>query len=75
MNDAAVAGEQRFNVRGMSCGHCRAAVEGEVGALAGVTGVQVDLERNTVTVAGTAPTAQIVEAIVEAGYEVIGEVG
>ena len=75
MDDVAVAGEKRFDVRGMSCGHCRAAVEGEVGALAGVTGVHVDLAANTVTVAGTAPTAQIVEAIVEAGYEVVGEVG
>ncbi|MDJ0771168.1 MAG: heavy metal-associated domain-containing protein [Ilumatobacter sp.] len=59
-----------FSVPGMTCGHCEAAVKHEVGALAGVTGVTVDLESKVVTVEGTAldPSA-IVEAIDEAGFD------
>ena len=32
-----------YAVLGMTCGHCRAAVAEEVGAIAGVTAVEVDL--------------------------------
>lgn len=32
-----------LNVQGMSCGHCVAAVQGALDALAGVSNVQVDL--------------------------------
>ncbi len=62
-----------FNVPGMSCGHCEAAVKGEVIKLPGVTGVQVDLDTKLVTVAGTSlDRDSIVAAIDEAGYEVVG---
>lgn len=67
--------EYRFDVAGLSCDHCRAAVEHEVGSLSGVTRVDVDLQKNTVTVAGTMSTEQVVKAIEEAGYEVVGEAG
>ncbi|MFZ9483416.1 MAG: heavy-metal-associated domain-containing protein, partial [Ilumatobacteraceae bacterium] len=42
-----------FTVPGMTCGHCKASVEGEVGKVAGVTGVSVDLETKVVTVEGS----------------------
>ncbi|MCB0905537.1 MAG: heavy-metal-associated domain-containing protein, partial [Nocardioidaceae bacterium] len=35
--------QQTFQVTGMTCGHCVSAVEEEVGAIADVTDVTVDL--------------------------------
>ena len=43
-----------YEVTGMTCGHCQAAVEAEVGAVAGVTGVHVDLASGRVEVQGDA---------------------
>lgn len=64
--------EQRtYEVRGMTCGHCRAAVMDEVGALAGVAEVQVDLASGRMTVTGEAlDDAAVAAAVEEAGYEV-----
>lgn len=60
-----------LNVPGMTCGHCEASVKGEVGKLAGVTAVDVDLTTKLVTVTGTAlDRAAVVEAIDEAGFDV-----
>ena len=62
-----------FTVPGMTCGHCEAAVKGEVGKVTGVAGVDVDLTTKLVTVAGTDLDAEaIVAAIDEAGFEVAG---
>jgi len=60
-----------FSVPGMTCGHCEAAVKGEVGKVTGVAGVAVDLVTKLVTVNGEGlDTAAIVAAIDEAGFEV-----
>ena len=60
-----------YTVPGVSCEHCRSAIEGEVSGVAGVTSVAVDLEAKTVTVTGTPLDAQaVVAAIDEAGYDV-----
>ena len=60
-----------ITVPGMTCGHCEAAVKQEVGAVAGVTSVDVDLDTKLVTVTGDAlDRDRIVEAIDEAGYDV-----
>ncbi|MFY9933840.1 MAG: cation transporter [Streptosporangiaceae bacterium] len=61
-------------VTGMSCDHCARAVRAEVGALAGVTGVDVDVTGGTVRVSGEPlpGDAALREAISEAGYEVAG---
>ncbi|MDQ3896211.1 MAG: cation transporter [Actinomycetota bacterium] len=61
-----------ITVDGMTCGHCVAAVRSEVGKLAGVTEVSVDLASGQVTVVGDqAPDAAALRAAVEeAGYEV-----
>jgi len=64
-------GEQStYTVPGMHCGHCERAVKEEVGGVAGVTAVEVDLDTKLVTVTG-APLddAAIRAAIEEAGYE------
>ncbi len=59
-----------YDVTGMSCDHCRVAVETEVGAVPGVTGVAVDLAAGTVRVEGDADDRLVRDAIAEAGYEV-----
>lgn len=59
-----------FTVPGMTCGHCEAAVKGEVGKVAGVVDVAVDLSSKIVTVSGDAlDTAALVATIDEAGFE------
>ena len=62
---------QRFQVVGMTCGHCVSAVQQEVGAIAGVTDVTVDLATGAVTVTSDRPltTDEVAAAIDEAGYE------
>jgi copper chaperone len=64
--------ELTFSVPGMTCGHCEAAVKGEVGKVAGVAGVSVDLDTKIVTVDGDGLDREaIVAAIDEAGFEVV----
>lgn len=58
-----------YNVPGMTCGHCESAVKNEVGALDGVSSVEVDLDSKLVTVSGDASDDAIRAAIDEAGYE------
>ncbi|MEV1286157.1 heavy-metal-associated domain-containing protein [Micromonospora sp. NPDC049679] len=58
-----------LSVPGISCGHCANAISSEAGEVAGVTGVDVDIEAKTVTVTGTADPAAVRSAIAEAGYQ------
>jgi copper chaperone len=63
--------EQTYTVRGMSCGHCVAAVSIEVEGVAGVETVDVELETGQVTVRGRGlDDGAVRAAIEEAGYEV-----
>jgi copper chaperone len=63
--------EQTYTVRGMSCGHCVAAVSSEVEGVAGVETVDVELETGQVTVRGRGLDDGAVRAAIdEAGYEV-----
>ncbi len=59
-----------YEVTGMSCEHCRRAVEAGVGSVPGVTGVVVDLTAGTVLVEGEADARQVRDAITGAGYGV-----
>jgi copper chaperone len=59
-----------YDVPGISCGHCKTAIETEVGALAEVVTVTVDVDARTVAVDGDATEAAVRAAIDEAGYEV-----
>ncbi|MDR2006162.1 MAG: copper ion binding protein, partial [Acidaminococcales bacterium] len=62
-----------LKVEGMSCEHCVAAIKKAVGALAGVTGVSVDLGGKSVTVEhdpAVADTAALTGAIEDQGYDV-----
>lgn len=59
-----------YTVSGMTCEHCTRAVSGEVGAVAGVAGVDVDLQTKLVTVTGEGLDDQALRAAIEeAGYE------
>jgi copper chaperone len=65
-------GELTYSVPGISCSHCGQAISSEVGKVAGVTGVDVDIEARTVAVQGSAvDDASVRTAIVEAGYEAV----
>lgn len=63
-----------FSVPGISCGHCKAAIEGEVAKVAGVESVEVDVEAKTVRVEGAVTDEAIRQAVDEAGYDVAGVV-
>ena len=64
--------ERVYTVQGMTCAHCRAAVAEEVGAVPGVTGVDVDLETGRLAVRGDGVDgAAVAAAVEEAGYEVV----
>lgn len=61
-----------FTVPGMTCGHCEAAVKGEIGKLAGVQRVEVDLETKAVVVEGEGlDTEAVFAAVDEAGFEAV----
>jgi copper chaperone len=59
-----------YRVPGISCDHCQHAIEGEVGKVAGVDQVGVDIEQRTVTVNGDVDDSAVRAAIDEAGYDV-----
>ena len=63
--------ETVITVAGMTCAHCVTAVEGEIGKLHGVTGVEVDLPSGQVRItADPMPDrAALSAAVDEAGYE------
>jgi len=61
-----------FTVPGMTCGHCVAAVKQEVGKVAGVSSVEVDLDSKAVVVTGDPVDREAVWAAVdEAGFEAV----
>jgi copper chaperone len=63
-----------ITVKGMSCGHCAAAVTKALSALPGVSRVQVDLATGRVTFENANPISQeeLAKAIKTAGYEMVG---
>ncbi len=61
--------QHTFSVPGISCDHCKQAIESAVGEVAGVESVDVDVDAKTVAVTGGAEPA-IVDAIDDAGYDV-----
>lgn len=60
-----------YEVPGIHCGHCAAAIKQEVSTVAGVEQINVDLDTKRVTVTGeTLSDDALRAAIDEAGYEV-----
>ena len=65
--------ELRFQVPGMTCGHCVTAVKTELMGVSGVDSVEIDLDSKQVVVHGSAVDLQaIIAAVDEAGYEAVG---
>ena len=62
-----------WNVTGMTCEHCVASVSEEVGEIAGVTGVDVDLASGSVVVTSDQPVTRedVSAAVDEAGYQLV----
>ncbi len=67
-----------ISVPEIHCDHCVQSIQGAVSAIDGVDGVDVDLSAREVRVthdADVAPTATLVDAIEDQGYEVPGDDG
>lgn len=66
--------EKTIQVEGMTCEHCKSAVEGALNKLNGVNQATVDLEQGNVTVTfdeNNIEIEQMNEAIEDQGYDVI----
>tara|TARA_B100000470_G_scaffold7856_1_gene5545 strand:+ start:1569 stop:1775 length:207 start_codon:yes stop_codon:yes gene_type:complete len=59
-----------FDVPGISCDHCKRAIEEAVSAVSEVDSVVVTVDRRVVEVAGVASDDAVIAAIQLAGYEV-----
>ena len=63
--------DRSYTVTGMTCGHCKSAVVGEVLQVPGVRAVDVDLDSGRLTVRGEGfEDDAIRSAVDEAGYAV-----
>lgn len=60
-----------YTVTGMTCNHCAHAIQEEVSAVPGVTGVDVSLDSGRMEVKSEAPVDfdRILEAVYEAGEQ------
>lgn len=58
-----------YSVPGISCDHCKRAIEEKVNPLSGVDTVTIDVEAKTVTVVG-GDAGEIESAISDAGYAI-----
>jgi copper chaperone len=64
--------QHTYNVSGMSCEHCVAAVSSELGELPGVAAVEVDLSSGAVIVhASKIDDDAVRDAVEEAGYSLV----
>ena len=61
-----------IKITGMRCGHCVASVTQALSSLAGISDVQVNLDKNEATFTETTPVdpSVIKEAIAQIGFEV-----
>ncbi len=60
----------QLNVSGMTCGHCKAAVEGALKGVSGVEEVQVDLEGGKAEIQGQHfDVDALIAAVLDEGYE------
>lgn len=71
ISDDTTGGTITLSVPGMTCGHCKASVETELGKVPGVASVSVDLDTKLVVVTGSALGRDaLVAAVDEAGFDV-----
>lgn len=62
-----------YQVTGMTCAHCEAAVRSEVSQIPGVSGVDVSADTGRLVVTSSAPldTKAVLDAVDEAGYTAV----
>lgn len=60
----------RFQITGMTCSHCVAAITRAVGALPDAGHVEVSLETGVLAVSGHPDPAAVRTAVEEEGYEI-----
>jgi len=58
----------KFSVPEMSCGHCTASIEKSIKAKDPAAAVSTDLETCSVSVGSVLPSADVLQAITDAGY-------
>lgn len=63
---------QTIDIDGMSCEHCEETVKEALESVTGVTDVAVDHENGTATIEGSADHALLIDAVSDAGYDVVG---
>ncbi len=63
---------KEYRINGMMCVHCKARVEKELAAVAGVTSVVVDLDKKVAIVHGNHSEQDIADKVNALGYEYIG---
>lgn len=61
-----------LKIEGMTCGHCQASVERALNGVSGVTDARVNLARKEAVVKGVAERGNLVQAVEDAGYTVVG---
>jgi copper chaperone len=62
---------RQYVVEGMTCQHCTVSVAEEVGGLAGVQDLEIDLPTGRLTVVGDVSDDAVRGAVDEAGYRVV----
>ena len=62
-----------YQVTGMSCAHCEAAIRSEVGQIEGIQSIEVSAETGRLVVTSAADIAadQVLAAVDEAGYSAV----
>ena len=58
----------KFNVEGMTCGHCQKAVKEALEGIPGVDRAEVDLDQGTALVHGSADAQVLISAVEDEGY-------
>ncbi|SDC41366.1 heavy-metal-associated domain-containing protein [Actinokineospora iranica] len=66
--------EASYTVSGMSCGHCASKLTEKVGAIAGVTGVEVDVASGRLAIVSEGPLAgaDLDAVVTAAGFQLAG---
>lgn len=60
-----------LKIEGMTCNHCKMAVEKALKGVSGVTGAEVDLAKKEAVVNGAADKPAMVKAVDLAGFKVV----
>lgn len=65
--------EKHIKIHGMSCGHCKSAIEKALSSLSGVENVIVSLENGeaTIDLSSNVDDELLISTVSEAGYEAV----